>query len=188
MKTRLIACALALTPVSAYAQTQADPAEGQSQEVSAPAAAPAEAAPLVATPVAAPASAAHVLAAGTQISLAALQELSSKHVKEGERYQFQVVSDVIDNGTVVIPRGSMATGVISMQTGRAIGGKSGKFDVSFESVVANGVTFPLTGVHRQEGKGNTVGALLGSIFISGRSAVMLPGQVVTAMVKEPTAY
>ena len=143
---------------------------------------------MVGTPVAAPASAAHVLAAGTQISLAALQELSSKHVKEGERYQFQVVSDVIDNGTVVIPRGSMATGVISMQTGRAIGGKSGKFDVSFESVIANGVTFPLTGVHRQEGKGNTVGALLGSIFISGRSAVMLPGQVVTAMVKEPTAY
>ena len=27
MKTRLIACALALTPVSAYAQTQADPAD-----------------------------------------------------------------------------------------------------------------------------------------------------------------
>jgi len=55
-------------------------------------------------------------------------------------------------------------------------------------VTANGVTFPLMGTHRQEGKGNTVGALLGSIWISGTSAVMLPGQIVTAMIKEQTAY
>jgi hypothetical protein len=82
----------------------------------------------------------------------------------------------------------VANGVISMQTGRGIGGKSGKFEVTFESVAANGVTFPLMGVHRQEGKGNTVGALLGSIWISGHSAVMLPGQVVTAMIKEKTSY
>jgi len=136
----------------------------------------------------APVAAARFIAAGTQVSLAAVQELSSKHIKEGERYQFTVVNDVTDNGTVVIPRGSMATGLVTMQTGRAIGGKSGKFDISFEKVEANGVTFPLMGVHRQEGKGNTVGALLGSILISGRSAVMLPGQIVTAMIKEKTAY
>jgi hypothetical protein len=136
----------------------------------------------------APAAAARFLPAGTQVNLACLEELSSKHVKQGERYQFTVVNDVVDNGVVVIPRGSIATGVISMQTGRAIGGKSGKFDVSFESVTANGVTFPLMGVHRQEGKGNTVGALLGSILISGHSAVMLQGQVVTAMIKDRTAY
>lgn len=185
MKTRLIACALVLTPVAAYAQTQANPADGQSQEQPAAEAAPVQVAPAVATPTT---STGHFLAAGTQIRLAALQELSSKHIKEGERYQFQVVDDVTDNGVVVIPRGSMATGVVSMQTGRAIGGKSGKFDITFESVTANGVTFPLSGVHRQEGKGNTVGALLGSILISGRSAVMLPGQVVTAMIKDRTAY
>jgi hypothetical protein len=143
-------------------------------------------------PAAQPASygapAARVLPAGTMVSLAALQELSSKHIKEGERYQFEVVNDVTENGVTVIPRGSHAVGVVTMQTGRAIGGKSGKFDITFESVTANGITFPLTGVHRQEGKGNTVGALLGSILISGHSAVMLPGQVVTAMVKTPTAY
>jgi hypothetical protein len=156
-----------LTPVTVYAQTTPAP---------------------VVAPDAAVAPQGRYLPAGTQISLASVQELSSKHIKEGEHYQFQVVNDVIDNGVVVIPRGSMASGVVSMQTGRAIGGKSGKFDITFESVTANGVTFPLSGVHRQEGKGNTVGALLGSILISGRSAVMLPGQVVTAMIKERTAY
>ena len=135
-----------------------------------------------------PGAATRILPAGTQVSLTPIEELSSKHIKEGQHYQFMVVSDVTDNGVVVIPRGSTATGLVSMQTGRAIGGKSGKFDITFETVTANGVTFPLSGVHRQEGKGNTVGALLGSILISGRSAVMMPGEVVTAMIKQATPY
>ena len=188
-------------PVSFFAVAAAAAAQAAAPApAAAPAAVPAEAAQAAPAAALTP-SQARFIAAGTQVSLAATQELSSKHVKEGEHYQFTVVSDVTDNGTVVIPRGSIATavaergapsrsatGTITMQTGRAIGGKSGKFDVTFEKVEANGVTFPLMGTHRQEGKGNTVGALLGSILISGRSAVMLPGQVVTAMVKEKTAY
>ena len=142
-----------------------------------------------ATVVAAPVPAVRrYLPAGTQVSLAAIQELSSKRVRVGEHYQFTVVNDVVDQGVVVIPRGSIADGVITMKTGRAIGGKSGKFDVTFANVTARGVTFPLMGVHRQQGRGNTVGALLGSILISGTSAQMLPGQIVTAMIKEQTAY
>jgi hypothetical protein len=152
----------------------------------APAQSPATGPVAAATPAVAPA--ARYLPAATMISLTPLEEISSKHIKEGQRFRFTVVNDITENGAVVIPRGSMATGVVSMQTGRAIGGKSGKFDITFEQVQANGVTFPLMGVHRQEGKGNTVGALFGSILISGRSAVMLPGQVVTAMTKDRTAY
>jgi hypothetical protein len=153
-----------------------------------PAVQPAPAASQVITEPAQVVRAARVLPAGTMVSLTSIQELSSKHVKEGEHYHFVVVSDVVQDGVVVIPRGSKASGIISMQTGRAIGGKSGKFDVTFESVNANGVTFPLSGVHRQEGKGNTVGALFGSILISGRSAVMLPGQVVSAMTRDSTPF
>ena len=73
------------------------------------------------------------LPGGTQVSLTPLQEISSKHIRQGERYQFQVVNDVVENGLVVIPRGSIAIGVVSMKTGRAVGGKSGKFDISFKS-------------------------------------------------------
>ena len=131
---------------------------------------------------------ARFLPAGTIVSLTPLEELSSKRIKEGERFQFIVVNDITDNGVVVIPRGSNATGVITMKTGRAVGGKSGKFDVTFESVTGNGVTFPLSGVYHQEGKGNTLGALFGSLVISGHSAVMQPGQIATAFVKERTAY
>lgn len=167
MKT-LIACALALTPVVAHAQT-------------APASGPVQVVPAVP-------STGRVLPAGTMVSVTPVEQITSKHLKEGQKFNFEVVNDVTENGVVVIPRGSIATGVISMQTGRAIGGKSGKFDVSFESLTANGTVFPLSGMHRQEGKGNTLGALFGSILISGHSAVMLPGQVVTALIKTPTPY
>jgi len=144
---------------------------------------PAQAAPLVTQ-----AAAVHVLPAGTIVAVTPLEEISSKHINVGDHFQFQVVNDVAENGVVVIPRGSIATGTITFKTGRAIGGKSGKFEVAFESVTANGHQFRLSGVHRQEGKGNTVGALLGSIWISGHSAVMLPGQMVNALIKEPTPY
>jgi hypothetical protein len=36
----------------------------------------------------------------------------------------------------------------------------------------------LRGQHRQEGKGNTAGALLGSAIITGKSATMAPGKIV----------
>lgn len=147
------------------------------------------ASPLAAQSISTPmAAAGRSLPAGTQVSLTPLQEISSKKTAMGERFQFQVVNDVVENGLVVIPRGSIATGVVTMKTGRAVGGKSGKFDITFESVTANGRAFPLSGVHRQEGKGNTFGALLGSLVISGRSAVMQQGQIVTAMIREQTAY
>lgn len=165
--------------VAAFAAAQA-----AAPQAATPADQPSIIAPAQATAVAAQ----RALAGGTQVSLASVQELSSKHIRLGEHYKFTVVNDVVDHGLVVIPRGSIADGVVTMKTGRAIGGKSGKFDITFASVSANGVTFPLMGTHRQEGKGNTVGALLGSIWISGTSAVMLPGQIVTAMVKEQTAY
>ena len=133
-------------------------------------------------------SAARILPAGTMISVTALQEISSKRTRQGQRFQFAVVNDVVEKGVVVIPRGSIATGVLTMKTGRAVGGKSGKFDVTFESVTANGVRFPLSGTHRQEGKGNTLGALFGSLIITGHSATLLPGQVLNAFTTAPTPY
>ena len=150
-------------------------------------------APVVTTPtvVAMPQQAVPVVRsvpAGTIVELTPLAEIASSQVSVGDRFRFNVVADIIEQGLVVIPRGSIATGVVNWKTGKAIGGKSGKFEITFESLTANGRNFPLMGKHRQEGKGNTVGALLGSIWISGRSAILQPGQIVRAMIKENTAY
>lgn len=128
------------------------------------------------------------LPANSVVKLVALEEVSSSRAKVGDVIRFSVAEDVVDRGEIVIPRGSPATGEISWKTGRAVGGKSGKFDVSFREIRANGRTIRLMGKHRQEGRGNTVGALLGSIVISGRSGVMLPGQEVVALTAEPVPY
>lgn len=124
--------------------------------------------------------------AGTMVAVTPMSEIASSKVKVGDTFEFTVVNDVMEGGVVAIPRGSKALGAIKWKTGKAIGGKSGKFEIEFKQVTVNGKVIPLNGIHRQEGRGNTVGAVFGSIWISGRSAIMSPGQVVNALVAENT--
>jgi hypothetical protein len=129
-----------------------------------------------------------LMPANTMITVTPMEEISSKHIKEGQAFRFVTVGDTTEKGFVVIPRGSPVTGVISWKTGRAIGGKSGKFDVEFRSVQVNGREMMLTGKHHQEGRGNTAAALFGSMIVTGRSAVMIQGQTATAFTAEPIPY
>lgn len=138
----------------------------------------------VATAVA-PAPGQAVLPPDTIIQVTPVQEITSIDMKEGQSHMLQVAADVAHNGVVVIPRGAPVKGTITWRTGKGIGGKSAKFDLTFNSVTVRGKEYALKGKHRQEGKGNTVGALLGSIFISGRSAIMTSGQLVNAFTAEP---
>ncbi|GGB72679.1 hypothetical protein [Blastomonas aquatica] len=148
---------------------------------------------LVAAPVATPAAAqaapsARSVPPSTVLTVSQLAEITSKRIEEGDKFQFSVVADVVEGGIIAIPRGSLVQGTITWKTGRAIGGKSGKFEVTFDHVTLNGRNYKLTGLHRQEGRGNSVGALLGSMVVSGRSAVMLPGQMANAITAEPIPF
>ena len=107
------------------------------------------------------------------------------HMKEGDQERLQVASDVAQNGAVIIPRGSTVVGTITWRTGKGVGGKSAKFDLTFNSVTVNGRQYALKGKHRQEGKGNTLVALFGTMIATGHSAVMESGQVVSAFTAEP---
>lgn len=129
-----------------------------------------------------------VMPANTLITVTPTSEITSKHVKVGDKVNFTTIGDVTEQGTVVIPRGSMVTGEITFKTGKAVGGKSGKFEVAFRTVQVRGQDYPLTGVHRQEGKGNTVAAVFASLIISGRSAVMLVGQEAKAFTGAQIPY
>lgn len=129
-----------------------------------------------------------LLPPNTILSVTPTAEISSKHIEKGDKFIFSVVQDVVENGVVVIRRGSTVTGTISWKTGRAIGGKSGKFEISWNTVTIGSKEYPLQGIHRQEGRGNTAAALLGSMVVSGRSAVLQPGNVVTAMTAQPIPY
>lgn len=142
----------------------------------------------LAVPTVASAQPENALPASTLISVTPNEEITSKKVEVGTRVSFSVVNDIVENGVVAIPRGSQVAGTISWKTGKAIGGKSGKFEVKFDSVTVRGQAYALRGVHRQEGKGNTAAALLGSMLVSGRSAQMLPGQMANAFTAEPIPF
>ncbi|WP_340265406.1 hypothetical protein [Sphingobium mellinum] len=128
------------------------------------------------------------LPASTLVSITPDAEISSKKVEVGEKVSFSVVNDVLDGGAVAIPRGSKVNGTITWKTGKAVGGKSGKFEVNFDSVTVGGRSYAMRGTHRQEGKGNTVAAVFATWLVSGRSAVMIPGQFVNAFTAEPITY
>ncbi|HEY1124749.1 MAG TPA: hypothetical protein VGE65_03885 [Sphingobium sp.] len=125
-----------------------------------------------------------VLPADTMITVTPVDDISSKGMKEGDVRTLQVASDVTQNGVVVIPRGSQVKGTITWRTGKGIVGKSAKFEITFNTVLVSGKQYALKGKHRQEGKGNTVGALLGSAIITGKSAVITSGQVLNAFTAE----
>lgn len=135
-----------------------------------------------------PAGTQRVLPASTLISVTPDASISSKKVEVGEKVSFSVVNDVTENGGVAIPRGSKVQATVTWKTGKAIGGKSGKFEVNFDKVTVNGRDYALRGTHRQEGKGNTVAAVFATWLVSGRSAEMLPGQMVNAFTAEPIAF
>lgn len=125
------------------------------------------------------------LPADTVIQVVPVNEISSMHMKEGDVERLQVATDVVENGVVVIPRGSTVRATVTWRTGKGIVGKSAKFDLTFNAVSVRGHEYALKGKHRQEGKGNTIAALLGSMVISGHSAVMESGQMVNAFTAEP---
>ena len=126
-----------------------------------------------------------ILPSDTVIQVTAVQEISSINMKVGDVHMLQVASDVAQNGVLVIPRGAPVKSTVSYRTGKGIGGKSAKFELTFDTVTVNGSGYALKGKHRQEGRGNTAGALLGSMIITGKSAVIASGQAMNAFTAVP---
>ena len=125
------------------------------------------------------------LPVNTLVQVTPANEITSKKMKEGTTREFLVVNDVEYQGVVVIPRGSPVEAQVTWRTGKGIVGKSAKFELSFDWVRVGQANYKLRGMHRQEGRGNTAGALLGAAIITGKSATMVPGQIVNVFTAEP---
>lgn len=131
---------------------------------------------------------AQILPENTLVLVTPAQEITSKKMKEGTQQRFLVVEDVVYSGKIVIPRGSEVLSTVIWRTGKGIVGKSAKFELRFDTVRVGTTSWRVRGQHRQEGKGNTAGALLGSAIITGKSAVMVPGQIVNIFTAEPIPF
>jgi len=135
------------------------------------------------------------LPANSEVLLAVNSEVTSKRNHEGDTFDLSVVHDVVNNGQVVIPRGSRAVGEITWLTTRGAFGKSGKMNIELRYVEVGGRRIPISGSYRQEGEGATV-ATVGTVilvgvfaaFVTGKSALIPQGRELMAHTKEDLPY
>jgi hypothetical protein len=136
-----------------------------------------------------------VLNAGLPITLAVAEEVNSSTHKEGDIFKLTVMSDVMSGGTVVIPRGTPATGEITWRTGKGAFGKSGKLEFALRSIDLGGNPIPVTGDYRQEGEGNTIATGVGILavgvfagFITGKRARVPVGRELMSQLAQPVPF
>ncbi len=153
----------------------------------APAITMAQAAPSAATEQASEA-ATLTIPSNTEVILRMSEDLTTKggQIKVGHVFNLTVAYDVRVNGRIAIPAGAPAKGEVTMRTGRAVFGKSGKMEIELRSIDLNGQRIPVTGKYRQEGEGDTLAAV-GAVFLSaplmfvtGKSAVIPRGRELSA--------
>ncbi len=136
-----------------------------------------------------------VLKSGTPITLVVTEEANSSTHREGDVIKLTVLNDVSIGQTVVIPRGTPATGEITWRTGKGAFGKSGKMEFSLRSINLNGKLIPITGDYRQEGEGNTVATGVGVIaigvfagFITGKRARVPVGRELLSQLAQDVPF
>lgn len=136
-----------------------------------------------------------LLNAGVPITLAVTQEVNSSTHKEGDIFALTVMNDVSSGQTVVIPKGTPATGEITWRTGKGAFGKSGKMEFALRSIELDGKSIPVTGEFRQEGEGNTIATGVGVIaiglfagFITGKRARLPAGRELMSQLAQPVPF
>ncbi|OYW16048.1 MAG: hypothetical protein B7Z39_02935 [Novosphingobium sp. 12-64-8] len=173
------AMALLAAPTALYAQTVAVPV------------------PEAVVPAAVPAMRKVVLSPNTEVVVTPNDTLTTKGkaLKTGSKFKMATVLDVMQDGYVMIPKGTVGEGTVTWMTNKGSFGKSGKMEVSFDWLDLSGRRIPLTGNFRQEGEGNTgatVGAVVAvgvfSAFVTGRSATIANGLQLRARTVEPLTF
>ncbi len=168
MKAKILAGALLLAPVSAFAQ--------------------------VAAPIAAPVSSNATLRTGTEVPLKLMEELTTggKKLRVGQRFRMETAEPVMVQGVTVIPVGSPAVGEITDVRNKGMWGKSGHLGARVLYVTVNGRQVRLSGAFDDKGKAGGVGAVAVSalvflpagFFMTGTSAKVPLGTLVKGFVDE----
>jgi hypothetical protein len=174
-----VVTSIVMLMMSTNALAQQQPNVGQSQSASGPAT-----------------QAEVTLPANTEVILRMTDDLTTKggKIEVGHVFRLTVAFDVRAQGVVVIPAGTPATGEVTMRTGKAVFGKSGKMDVELRQIDLYGRRIPVTGKYRQEGEGNTLAAVgavflaAGLMFVTGKSAVIPRGRELVAYTITPEPF
>jgi len=129
----------------------------------------------------------NVVRAGTEVTLAMREELTTKgkNLKPGRRFQMATAGDVIVNGVIVIPSGTPATGEVVEVRNKGMWGKSGFIGAKVVGMNLNGRHVRLTGSFDDKGVTGTAGVVssialvpIAGFFVTGTSALLpMGGQV-----------
>jgi hypothetical protein len=135
----------------------------------------------------APVMATKALPAGTPVIVALDTELSTQSSQLGDGFFVTVVNDVMQDGTVIIPKGTRGRGEITFLTKKGSFGKPGIIGIALRDMELNGRTLLLDGRFREEGGNNSGGAtatmMAGGILatpiallVKGKSSVIPAGR------------
>jgi len=121
-----------------------------------------------------------VLKDATQVSLSLTKALSSANAKAGDTINFEVLEAVKVGEVVVIQRGALATGTVSVASKKKRMSRGGRLDVTIDFVqLVDGEKAPLRGVKESKAKGHAKALVISTIFIGplsllehGREAAM----------------
>ena len=124
------------------------------------------------------------LKGGTAIPLQLMETINGKTNVVGERINFMVTNDIIVNGKVVIPHGTIAYGQITRAKKNGLCGQAGEIQVSVNSVAAvDGTQVILTGgTLYDEGKNKLVLSLCLCLLVKGGNGELTAGMEVNPVV------
>lgn len=132
--------------------------------------------------------------AGTIVPLQAVKQVKAADVNEGETVDFRVVSDILVDNHIAIPRGTIAKGVVNEAKKSSLAGTKGRLVITISNLILSSgqqIFFSNTAA-RIYGKNRTPLAVVTAlfvwpcIFIPGTKAVMPEGHEVQAVVAANT--
>lgn len=116
-----------------------------------------------------------VLPAGTMFPVRILQRVSSYDAHVGDVFRLEVIQDVIVDGAVVIPVGSMGQGRVTIAKRSGLAGNSGDIAIRFDFVnTYDGVVVPIE--WEEHAQSQNTGVTYTDYFIWGDAAFLKKGQ------------
>ena len=136
------------------------------------------------------------LPAGTAVLVTLDKEISSKESKLGDGFAVTVQNDVMQDGVVVIPKGTKGQGELTFVSKKGAFGKSGMIGIALRHLDLNGKQYFLDGRYREEGGHNAGGAatamfavgILGAAVVTGKTSIIPQGRELKARTGEDIKF
>jgi hypothetical protein len=131
------------------------------------------------------------LPAGTTVIVTLNDDLSTISNQLGDGFAVTVLQDVIQDGIVVIPKGTSGSGEVTFLTKKGSFGKPGILGIALRDLNLNGKKILLDGRYREEGGNNNAAAAatmftvgIGAILVRGKSSTIPQGRELKARTGE----